>query len=237
MKKIAFTLVELLVVISIIGFLIGLLLPPPTTKETPRRAVCQKNLTQIGKALQNYHDTYKVFPPAYVADADGNPLYSWRVLILPFLEYKPLYEQFRLDEPWDSEANQKLLEQCPEVYRCKSASPERGETSYVMIVGSGAISDGPHSVSLKEITDKHSQTILVTETLKKIPWSAPIDVPLESLEKSVDRLGGGIGSNHSGTVNAVFVDGSVKTLSYYLIKPETFRALATIDGGETIELP
>jgi hypothetical protein len=63
--------------------------------EHPRRAQCGNHLKQIGLALQNYHDTYNSFPPAYIADANGKPMHSWRVLILPFMEQKPLYDKFQ----------------------------------------------------------------------------------------------------------------------------------------------
>ena len=45
---------------------------------------------------------HKTFPPAYSTDAAGKPLLSWRVLILPYIDQQGLYEQFHLDEPWDT---------------------------------------------------------------------------------------------------------------------------------------
>ena len=72
------------------------------------RSDCQGRLRQIALALQCYHDVYKSFPPAYVADETGKPMHSWRVLILPFLEQKALYDQYRFDEPWDGPNNGKL---------------------------------------------------------------------------------------------------------------------------------
>ena len=66
--------------------------------------------------MHNYHDTYGTFPPAATTDGADKPLLSWRVAILPFLEQQPLYEQFHLDEPWDSPHNKTLIEQMPQVY-------------------------------------------------------------------------------------------------------------------------
>lgn len=103
----AFTLVELLVVIAIIGILIALLLPAvQAAREAARRSQCSNNLKQYGLALHNYHDVYKIFPPAGLANpryqAMGcsdpwewsncpSPSISWQVRILPFAEQGPLW--------------------------------------------------------------------------------------------------------------------------------------------------
>ena len=79
-------------------------------KERSHRARCPNNLKQIAIALQSYHDEYGSLPPPYVAAADGQPMHSWRVLLLPFLECEPLYRQYRFDEPWDGPNNRKLQE-------------------------------------------------------------------------------------------------------------------------------
>lgn len=101
-----FTLVELLVVITIIGILIALLLPAvQAAREAARRAQCTNNLKQIGIALHNYHAAHKLFPP-------GGLDYGWSsssgstepadklvknlnglALLLPFLEQMPLYQK------------------------------------------------------------------------------------------------------------------------------------------------
>ncbi|MEW4453573.1 DUF1559 domain-containing protein [Bremerella sp. JC817] len=103
-RKSGFTLVELLVVIAIIGVLIALLLPAvQQAREAARRITCSNNMKQIGLALHNYHDTFKVFPPGYV---DSNPAFNsaidsvsnrnglaWSALILPFIEQNALHDQ------------------------------------------------------------------------------------------------------------------------------------------------
>ncbi len=97
----AFTLVELLVVITIIGILIALLLPAvQAAREAARRMQCSNNLKQIGLALQNYHTASGTFPPGGLATLDpntGSPAFgfSWWVRILPYLENQGMYD--RLD--------------------------------------------------------------------------------------------------------------------------------------------
>jgi len=49
------------------------------------RSVSKNNLKAIGLALHRYHDDYSMFPPAFIADENGRPMHSWRVLLLPHL--------------------------------------------------------------------------------------------------------------------------------------------------------
>jgi prepilin-type N-terminal cleavage/methylation domain-containing protein len=89
-RRSAFTLVELLVVIAIIGILVALLLPAiQAAREAARRSQCGNNLKQVGVALQNYHDTFKLLPPG--GFSGGNRL-GWTVLILPFMELQTLHD-------------------------------------------------------------------------------------------------------------------------------------------------
>tara|TARA_R110002111_G_scaffold203713_2_gene268546 strand:+ start:8355 stop:9296 length:942 start_codon:yes stop_codon:yes gene_type:complete len=95
-----FTLIELLVVIAIIAILIALLLPAvQQAHEAARRSTCKNNLKQIGLALHNYHDTFKLFPPGYIGGSDiasatgGGTGWAWSTFILPYIDQAPLYNQ------------------------------------------------------------------------------------------------------------------------------------------------
>src|SRR4051812_18980293 len=118
--------------------------------------------------MHNYESQYGRFPPAVVYGADGRPLYSWRVLILPYIEQSPLYERFHLDEPWDSPHNIQLLPEMPSSYaapgRKKTLMPPHHTVVHVFH-GPGAAFEGRDGISLKEFQegDGTSNTILLVE--------------------------------------------------------------------------
>src|SRR5687768_10363718 len=92
----AFTLVELLVVIAIIGVLVALLLPAvQAAREAARRSSCANNLKQLGLAMHNYHDTYKVLPVQSFPAHGSNNAWGWGPMIFPFIELQPLYDTIR----------------------------------------------------------------------------------------------------------------------------------------------
>jgi len=90
-RRRGFTLVELLVVISVISILIGLLLPAlQQARAAAYRTDCGNNLHQIGMAMHNYQLNYGVLPPARISDQGA----TWSVLILPFMEQDNLFQQW-----------------------------------------------------------------------------------------------------------------------------------------------
>ena len=107
------------------------------------------NYKQSGLGMLNCESAKHIFPPAYVVDAQGRTGLSWRVLILPYWKAKALYDQFRLEETWNSEHNTPLGPAAPcgmdprkSVYHCVSEGGNHLEVSQVVITGKGTMFDG-----------------------------------------------------------------------------------------------
>jgi hypothetical protein len=193
-----------------------------------------RNLKLIALAFHNYHDVYKRFPySANVASRDQRPgssafPHSWRVAILPYLGESALYEQYRFDEPWDSESNLKLIPRMPAVYRHSETPEATTDTSYFVITGPGTIFVREREPKIASVWDGTSNTLLVVETKRAVPWTKPDDI-LYDANGPLPQLGG-FGADG---FNAAFADGSARFISA-MTDPQTLRAWITATGGETI---
>ena len=205
----------------------GLLASVRRMREAAARTQGANNLKQLALAMHNYHSTYNRFPPAAIYSKDGQPLLSWRVLILPYIEQDKLYKQFHLDEPWDSEHNKKLLDKMPKTYAAPEVKAKPGETYYLGFVGKGAFFEGKKGTAITDITDGTSNTILIVESANPVPWSKPEDLPFDP-SKELPK----VGFRPTG-LNAAFCDGSVHFLKS-TIAAATLKALITRNGGEVI---
>jgi hypothetical protein len=210
-----------------------------TPREGAVRHQCASNLKNIGVAMNSYLCEHGMFPPAYVADENGRPMHSWRVLLLPYLGRQDLYDQYDFDEPWDGPHNRKLWDQMPKVYRCPSQSTDRpGTTVYVGVVGQGLFFDGDKSTSDREILDGMSRTIAVVESSgANVNWMQPRDLDFETMPLEIDsQLGPSISSDHPGKgAYVLMADASVHYLSDDL-DPSVVRAMLTKAGGEEYDL-
>jgi hypothetical protein len=214
------------------------------------------NLVQIALALQNYGDTYRQLPASanvemsvrgqfgtpmltgeQLAQAKGKfkgktlPLLSWRVAILPYIEEITLYKEFKLDGPWDSEHNKKLLGKMPKLYAPVTGKTKPGMTYYQVFVGKDAPFDGTIGPRIPvSFTDGLSNTFLVVEGGEAVPWTKPQDIPYDG--KTVPKLGG------------LFVDGFHVAMADGTVRfvpkgadAKAIRAAITPRGGEAVEPP
>jgi prepilin-type processing-associated H-X9-DG protein len=212
------------------GVLVGLLLPAvQSAREAARRAQSMNNMKQIGLAMHNHLATEGTFPAKAIVDKNGKPLLSWRVAILPYLEVAGEKLDFKLDEPWDSEHNKKLINKMPAVFANPSLGGQ-GTTNYLGADGIDAIFSGK-GVSAQQITDGLSNTIMVVEADRAVPWTKP-----DELEFDPEQPTKGLGTIRNGGFNALMADGSVRFI-LKTIDAGLLRALMTKAGGEAAQVP
>jgi hypothetical protein len=222
------------IVLGILGcFYLLLCLASGESPEPARRMRCTNNLRQIGLAMLNYHVMHEYLPAAAITDKNGNPLLSWRVTLLPFMESSSLYDKFHLDEPWNSPHNLALVDQMPAFYKCPSDKGLKpGMTGYQVVVGrETAFTPDNQGLRFADFTDGLMNTILVGESDHSVPWTKPEDIPAE-IALHVKGLVGRHG-NHVNGFNAVFGDGSVKFLKS-TIDPQVLYRLLTRNRGEAV---
>jgi hypothetical protein len=181
--------------------------------------------------MHNYEGVHGTLPPAAVRGKDGKPLLSWRVSILPYIEQNELYQEFHLDEPWDSPHNISLLERMPKVYAPFSGkkTPQPYTTYYQVFVGKGTAFEGEEGIALSDFPDGTSNTILITEAGEAVPWTKPEDLPF-------DRAGPlpSLGGVFEDSLRVALADGSVRSLVKKALREADVRAAITRNGGEQL---
>jgi len=228
---------------STLTLVAGITLPAvPQARVAAQRTDNANRLRQMIIAMHNYHDVNGAFPPAYSTDKDGNPLLSWRVLILPYLEQNDLYEQFHLDEPWDSEHNRELVEQMPRAFENARIPSEEGQTMFLALTGTGTLFGAPDTdqngepnplgTKLADVMDGTSRTLALVEANpgSAVTWTAPEDFDTDAPDV-VTRL---IGNYPNGT-NFAFADGSIRFIDIANNLAEV-KNMFTQSGGEVVDL-
>lgn len=197
------------------------------------RARVMNGLKQTGLALHCYHDVASHFPRAANYSKDGKPLLSWRVHVLPYLDQDQLYKQFKLDEPWDSEHNKKLIAKMPAVYRT-SENLEPGKTTLLGVAGDRAMFPSDKAVKISEVRDGTSNTIIVVDAdeSRAVTWTKPEDYKYDPA-----KPGAGLTGRFDGRFAALLCDGSVRIISGK-IEPKLLNLLFDRDDGQVIgEIP
>jgi hypothetical protein len=207
--------------------LAGLLLPAiEKVKAAALTTNAGNNLKEIGLAWFNYMDTYKSFPP----QTFGKGL-SWRVAILPFIEQNQLYQQFKLDEPWDSEHNRKLIPLMPKTYASANAKAPPGFTFIQTFVGPKTINATPtKGIDIRAIKDGTSNTLILAEAPQAVEWTKPADIAVTPNQPV--QLGG----TNPQFAQVLFADGSSRQLPRTL-DDKTLRLLIDPADGTPVRLP
>ncbi|HTU16591.1 MAG TPA: DUF1559 domain-containing protein, partial [Gemmataceae bacterium] len=201
--------------------------PGDADKLTRDMAQSRLNLRKLALAMHAYEAANKhLLPPPALINKDGKAVLSWRVLILPYLGERALYEQFKLSEPWDSPHNKKLLSKMPKVFAPPgikarqpfstfyqvfvSPKPTRGNGTGLpeAFVPSAAFVLGQPSRYPASFPDGLANTILIVEASRAVPWTKPEDLPYAA-DQPIPELGG----LFREVFHAAFVDAHVETLT------------------------
>jgi prepilin-type processing-associated H-X9-DG protein len=224
-------------VIVLIGGGLALLLIPAVGKvrEAADRAQSMNNMRIMALGFDNQMNMQGYIEPA-IMSKDGKPLLSWRVSILPFVESNNLYTQFKLDEPWDSPNNKRLLDQMPRIYAHKGTTEGTSNTHYRVFVGGGAMFEygkktrfAAHNPDEIGISDGTSNTIEIVEAAQAVPWTKPDELTFEP-----NGLLPPLGVPGRRMVNIAMADGSVRTHDLKNLNPVTLKAAITASGGEVL---
>jgi len=219
--------------------MIALLLPAvQQVRMAARRTHALNNVRQICLANLNHESVHRRFPSNLSeSDPDAGENLSWRVHILPQLGEQQLYDQFKLDEPWDSSHNKALLVHMPMCFQHPELQETLPEGYTVFQMPTSSADDGTPSVLVKGeqgvnfsgLTDGSSNTILILEVAESaaVPWTKPKDWQFDPANPARD-----LGDAFPGTFNAGFCDGSTHAIPKN-ISEEDLKPLFTRSAGDT----
>jgi RNA polymerase sigma factor (sigma-70 family) len=204
-----------------------LVLKRQTAGENTPYELSRLNLKRIALAMYAYHNTNDRFPPAAGFSKDGKPLYSWRVLLLPYLYQDNLFKFFRLNEAWDSPNNGLVTQTVIKTFAAplKKAGANLDTTYYQVLTGKGTAFEGQKGLRLRDFTDGPSHSILVVEADKAVPWTKPEGL-VYAAAKPVPKLGG----LFKVGFHVLLADGSVRFVKQKVNEKILRRAITRNDG-------
>ncbi len=198
----------------------------------------ENNLKQIGLAMYGFHERVG-YIPTDITDQTGKPLLSWRVAILPYIGQNALYQQFKLDEPWNSAQNVKLAKSVIKVFQAphqKEAVDGQGNglTHYMVFTGKGSLFHAGNKPRFVQIADGTSNTLLCVESKSPAIWTKPQDIPFSDVKDAVS-LDSVLGLGQTG-FHALFCDGSVHWIKM-TVDRQTMKLLIMPSDGKPVQLP
>ena len=201
----------------------------------------KQRLRNVGLAMINHADATHVFPVSNgdnFFDENGIPYVSWRVHLLRYLGYESLYNQFNLDEPWDSANNLPLLAQMPEEFRSIGDAVDSTTTRVQTFNGPdapfGRLAAGEDQIGPRyaHFRDGIENTILFAEvgTDVAVPWTMPSDRTFD-----INDPLAALGTIAEDKFYIAIADGALLPLSTS-ISADDFKGLVTLDGDEAVDV-
>lgn len=236
-RRLQFSLRTLFVCMTVFAVIMGTVLwRVRRSRDSAQTEICQRHLKELLFTFHNADDC-RVVIPAHTEDSNGRRTHSWRVLSLRYsCGYGALYNEYRLDEPWDGPHNGELGTQMPSCYRCPADWPgrKRDATSYLAVVGPGtAWGEATLHESNHFAKDAVGTAVLVEAAGSGIHWMEPRDMELDGASSATDAQPScGISSLHANGANVLFRDGSVRCIPRST-SPEIIQAMLTTGKAPT----
>lgn len=180
-KRNGMTIVEVLVVVSIVGIVVALMMPAvQSARESARRMQCKNNLRQLGMALHNYHSALRTLPPGCMQwrPYRGSPRlknFAWSALILPYMESTQVHQLVDFNYPYDHPANAVARKTNIATYMCPTVPVPKGaegKTDYGGLYGQrintrlntdNGVFIYNRAISHREIFDGLTHTLMIAE--------------------------------------------------------------------------
>jgi Protein of unknown function (DUF1559) len=209
------------------------------------RAKDKNNLRVIGMTMHSYADAKGgALAPAAICDAKGKPLLSWRVAILPYADETALYNEFKLDEPWDSEHNKKLIPKMPVTYLLPGSGSEKDGYTHYRVFVAPMFAPSPRPIFaipnpnapgplrnpflIGNMPDGTSNTIMVAEAEEAVIWTKP-DELVYAAKGPLPKLG----YFWKDSSNVLMGDGAVRGVSIK-VSEQTLRNAITADDLQVL---
>lgn len=226
----------LICVLVVAAVLLTLYFPVRDARRAAIASSTEGQLNYLQLSLQHYHAEHGHFPPAYLADENGVPMHSWRVLILPYIEENELYAAYNFGEPWNGPNNIQLADRMPNIFCMQSEPKSTRFTNIVAITGPGTAFPGSETTSIDQFADGTENTLLLTEVSdSRLCWLEPRDLTVEGLARG--PLQDGVLSMSAVEWRDPFVVFADHIAAYSVASHapiDLLRALATVAGDEEI---
>jgi hypothetical protein len=221
--------------LSLLALLLPLIFAPAAVQRVGQaagRAQTTNNLKQLGIAMHNHHDTTGRFPAAARLSPAGEPLYSWRVSVLPFLEQDAMFRQFDQSAKWDAPQNMPFLGRMPPVYQTPmNRAPDPATTHMQVPTGPNTIfANNAQPMNIAGVTDGLSNTILIVQASAfPVQWTRPVDLTIAPGQPLPAGLQG-------PRFLVTMADGSVRMMDRTNVNDDVLRKLIDPRDGNVVPI-